>query len=251
MSAAIIIPARFASTRLPGKMLLSETGKPLLQHSWEQAMKVRNAARVLIATDDQRIADAAKAFGGQAVMTASHHATGSNRIAEAAATISDSIIVNLQGDEPDIDPAQVEKLIDHQAKSTAAASTLACSFPPGAKTGSGSPADPNCVKVALTPLSGSEAYRALYFSRAPIPGGNSSTAPNFLHIGVYAYSRDSLIDFANADRTDLEKAENLEQLRILERGGSIDVLLTQNANPGIDTRADYDAFVARIKSSGL
>jgi len=254
--AAIIIPARYASTRLPGKPLLSETGKPIIQHTYEQAMKCRRASSVIVATDDQRIFDVVSSFGGRAVMTSRDHATGSERIAEAAADLDAEIIVNLQGDEPEIDPDHLDFLISIQKECSVFASTLACPFSPQATAGPGSPDDCDAVKVILSQakdrnIKVTGAHYAKYFTRNicahPRDGQGRICAPDkyFLHIGVYAYSRASLIAFAAAPKGALEQPAQLEQLRILEMGEKIAVGVVAASVPGIDTAEDYARFVAR------
>ncbi|WP_375202301.1 3-deoxy-manno-octulosonate cytidylyltransferase [Hyphococcus sp.] len=252
MKAAIVIPARYASTRLPGKPLLAETGKPLIQHVYENALKVREAACVIVATDDARIFDAVTGFGGKAVMTSDAHETGSARIAEAAETIDADIIVNIQGDEPEIEPHHIDELINLQATSGAFASTLACPFPSDATAGPGSPEDPSAVKALLGAALDENARWARFFTRHqavwPRDADGRITRPEryYLHIGVYAFSKASLMAFAAAPAGALEKGERLEQLRILERGEKIAVGLIPRASPGIDTPEDYEAFVARV-----
>lgn len=251
MKAAIIIPARYASTRLPGKPLLAETGKPLIQHVYEQAASVKRAAAVIVATDDARIADAVKAFGGQVVVTSSDHETGTARVAEAAAHVDADIIVNLQGDEPEIDPQDIDALISIQTRAQSFASTLACRFPETATYGTGSPDDPSAVKVIMGDGLGEGVWRARYFTRrlCPFPRRNSGAIKEpqryYLHIGVYAFSKASLSTFAAAPSGALEASEQLEQLRILEMGEAIAVGEIKVAAPGIDTPEDYAAFVRR------
>ncbi|MFC2950598.1 3-deoxy-manno-octulosonate cytidylyltransferase [Marinicaulis aureus] len=252
MKAAIIIPARYASTRLPGKPLLTRTGKPLIQHVYENALQVKKAASVIVATDDNRIFDAVTGFGGKAVMTSTAHETGSARIAEAASAINADIIVNIQGDEPEIEPHHIERLIALQQTAGAFASTLACPFPADATAGPGSPEDPSAVKAILGAVISDDAYWARYFTRhqAVWPrdamGRIERPQDYYLHIGVYAFSKASLMDFAAAPQGALEKIERLEQLRILERGGKIAIGLIPHAAPGIDTPEDYEAFVRRV-----
>ena len=258
MKTAIIIPARYGSTRLEGKPLLRESGKPLIQHVYEQAQKSKSADLVAVATDDQRIADAVRGFGGEAVMTRADHESGSSRVAEAAEHLDADIIVNLQGDEPEIDPGDLDLLIDLKARDRSFAATLACRFPGAANSGAGAPSDPSAVKVILgAALSGLEtkavqnAYRAVYFTRSlypfPIDEDGAVIDPTryFLHVGVYAFSKESLKRFAAASQGVLEKIERLEQLRILEMGEGIAVGIVNAASPGIDTREDYDAFLKR------
>lgn len=252
MKAAIVIPARFASTRLPGKPLLKETGKPLIVHVYEQAVKARRASVVVVATDDARIADAVRAAGGEAMMTAPGHETGTSRVAEAAARLDAEIVVNLQGDEPEIEPDDLDALIEIQAEGRSFASTLACRFPETAGSGAGSPDDPSTVKVILGGALGSNARRAQCFARnlCPYPRTADGRVENpqryYLHVGVYAFSKASLAAFAAAPQRALEKSERLEQLRILEMGEAIAVGEVDAAPPGIDTPEDYAAFVERF-----
>ncbi len=251
MSAAIIIPARYASTRLPGKPLLSETGKPLIQYAYEQAMKAKRASQVVVATDDARIKAVVEGFGGAAMMTRGDHDTGSARAAEAAGALDADIIVNLQGDEPEIDPAHIDRVIDLVAKHNAFAATLVCAFPPEARAGHGSPDDPSAVKAILGKRLEDDAFEVWYFTRhiCPYPrlpdGAISHPEQYYLHLGIYAFARENLLTFAQTPPGVLERAEKLEQLRILEAGGRIVAGLVSTATPGIDTRGDYDAFVRR------
>ncbi len=249
MTAVIVIPARYASTRLPGKMLLETGGKPLIQHTYERARQVKSAARVIIATDDERIKAAVKAFGGETTTTDPAHSSGSARAAEAARGFSADIIVNLQGDEPEIDPASIDRLIALQDAQKPFASTLACPFPPGAR-----PEDPSAVKAVLGRKLGAEdAYEALYFTRALAPyprdaKGAADPAQFHLHIGVYAFRADALQAFARAPESRLEKIERLEQLRIFEMGERLLALVVDAAAPGIDTPEDFEAFRRRMEN---
>lgn len=251
MKTAIIIPARYGSTRLPGKPLLDQTGKPLIQHVYEQARRVKNADQVVVATDNKRIFDCVAGFGGGVVMTSDEHETGSGRVAEAAQSLDAEIIVNLQGDEPEIDPVYIERLIHLHTNSKAFASTLACRFPSNAVSGAGSPDDTAAVKAILGDAISEKTYWARYFTRYffPVPrdsfGAIKTPSDYFLHVGVYAFSKESLMAFASAPMGALEKVERLEQLRILEMGEAIAIAEIPAAAPGIDTPADYDAFVMR------
>lgn len=256
MRALIVIPARLGSTRLPNKPLLAETGRPMIQHAYEAAARVRDAS-VLVATDDERIARAVRGFGGEAVVTDPGHQTGSARVAEAAAGTDARIVVNLQGDEPEVEPDAIETLIDLHERATRAAppafarpafarpafvSTLVSAFGRDAD-----PADPNAVKAVLSAPDEAGVRSALWFSRAriPHPRAEGEGAAPLLHVGLYAYSPESLAAFAAMDQTPLERAEGLEQLRVLENGHRIAAAIVPPAAPGVDTRADYDAFVAR------
>lgn len=240
----IIIPARYASTRLPAKPLLAETGKPLIQYTVEQAQKVTDA-EVLVATDDERILHAVHDFGGQAIMTDPNHPSGSDRVAEAAFGRDCEVVVNVQGDEPEIEPDAIELLIDTHARSQksecpAFASTLVCPFPD-----STDPSDPDTVKAVLSAPDDAGVRSALYFSRSLVPFPRTPAAQPFLHLGLYAFSPETVQAFPTLPPTPLEKTEHLEQLRILEHGHRIACGIVDRAAPGIDTPEDYAAFVAR------
>ena len=240
MKTAIVIPSRYGATRLPAKPLLRETGKYMVQHVYEQACKAK-ADSVVVATDDQRIFDAVKSFGGQAVMTRPDHATGTDRIAEVARGLKADIIVNLQGDEPMMDPAGIDLLPElFKRDPEASVATVAAPI-----TSLADYQDPACVKVVCDSRG-----RALYFSRSPIPHvreGQPDFArkpPLFLqHLGLYAYRREFLLKFAELTPTPLEDYERLEQLRVLAAGKIITVGLVKHACRGIDTPADYQRFV--------
>lgn len=245
MKAAIVIPARYASTRLPGKMLLEAAGKPLVQHTYEQAAKARLAQSVIVATDDERIAKAVRGFGGEAVMTDPAHTSGSARAAEAARALDADIIVNVQGDEPEIDPAHIDRLIALQSAHAPFCSTLVCPFPESAR-----PDDPSRVKAVLgrrLEAGDSDAFEALYFTRAPAPFPREGGGEFHLHLGVYAFRADSLQAFAAAPEGRLEKIERLEQLRILEMGGRILAARVASAAPGVDEPEHFAAFKARAE----
>jgi 3-deoxy-manno-octulosonate cytidylyltransferase (CMP-KDO synthetase) len=244
----VVIPARFASTRLPHKMLLGDTGKPLLQYTYEAAVAARRPDAVIIATDHSEIAAAAVAFGADVVMTSPDCASGTDRVAAAARQLPDArIIVNVQGDEPEISPAAIDRVIELLDENPAAGmATLATPIRDKDKL-----TNPACVKVVCD-----EAGRALYFSRSQIPfiRDPDETLPFnepphfFQHLGLYAYRRDELLRFAALPPSSLELAEKLEQLRLLQTGGTIVVDMVEHASSGIDTPADYAAFVARRKA---
>ena len=242
-TAAVIIPARFASTRFPAKIIASETGKPLVQHVVEQVRRCRLVSRILVAIDDSRIADALSRFGTHCVMTSAAHPSGTDRIAEVASKLSDDIVVNVQGDEPEIEPEIIDSLIERLQNSDDDMATAATPFPAGAD-----PGDPNLVKV-ITAIDG----RAIYFSRSVIPFARDKAGgalpAYYLHLGIYAYRRGFLLDFAKWKPTPLESAEKLEQLRALEHGRSIFVLKTSRAAHGIDTPEQYANFVERYLRS--
>lgn len=241
MSVAIIIPARLNSTRLARKLLLDLCGKSVLQRTYEQACKSSLADKVVIATDSTDIADTAEKFGARAIMTRDDHQSGSDRIAEAAAAVDAEIIINIQGDEPEIEPAHIDALIDAHARSRAFAATLATPFPPEID-----PAYPAAVKAVLgAPIDANDSlYWAKDFSRiAPAGVGRDDL---HLHLGAYAYSRDALMRFVSAPRGRREVAESLEQLRILEMGETIAVRRVGKAMRGIDTEQDLAAARARL-----
>ncbi len=245
MDVVAIIPARYGSTRFPGKPLARETGKYLIQHVVEQVRQARGIRRCLVATDDARIEAAVREFGGQAVMTRPDHPSGTDRIAEVVRRLDgaeDDIILNVQGDEPEIEPATLDKLAARLAGEGAdcPTATLACPFPSDAD-----PRDSNCVKVVVN-----RAGRALYFSRALIPyprdgDGGGARDRWRLHLGVYAYRRGFLLKLAGWEPGVLEQIEKLEQLRVLERGYAMAVEVVEHAAVGIDTPQDYEQFVAR------
>lgn len=223
-----VIPARYASTRLPGKPLLKDTGKYLIQHVYESA--ARAIPRVIVATDDSRIFDAVRSFGGEAMMTSPSHSNGTSRIAEVAAKIDADLVINVQGDEPELEPHVLETLVD--ATRGAEMATLATPF-----------ADPNeadlpqRVKVVVD-----RQGFALYFSRSRIP----SAGETLLHLGLYGFQKPFLLRFATLGPTPLEQAERLEQLRALEHGVRIKVgIVRWRSFGGIDTPEDYRAFLER------
>jgi len=227
-----ILPARWGSSRFPGKPLHVIAGKPLIQHVWERCKECSKLDEILVATDDMRIFEAVEAFGGKAVMTSPDHPTGTDRIAEAVRAIPAAThIVNIQGDEPLIDPALIDELAatmiaDPSLDMATAANPLDPADP--------AVSDPNVVKV-VTALDG----RALYFSRSPLPFFRNPVAglPVFRHKGIYAYTRAFLDKFVTWPPSPLETAESLEQLRALENGASIKVIPTHDTSPGVDTPA--------------
>ncbi len=225
-----VLPARWGSTRFPGKPLHLIAGKPLIQHVWERCKGCTRLDEILVATDDERILQAVENFGGRAVMTSPDHSTGTDRIAEAARAVPQAThIINIQGDEPLIDPALIDELAaamtaDPLLDMATAANPLDPADP--------AVNDPNVVKVVIA-LDG----RALYFSRSPLPFYRNAVAglPVLRHKGIYAYRRDFLETFVTWPPTPLETAESLEQLRALENGASILVIETRDASPGVDT----------------
>jgi len=238
---AAIIPARYASTRLPAKPLLKETGKYLIQHVYEQVSRAEKLDRVLVATDDERIAAAVREFGGEAVMTAKEHPSGTDRVAEAAGGLDARIIINVQGDEPDIDPALLDGLVEVMTARGSETATAAVPFRDEASL-----ASPHVVKVVV----GADG-QALYFSRAPIPHGGGKDCEPLKHIGVYAYRREALLKLAALDPVPPERAERLEQLRVLYHGMAMHVIIWHKDHLGIDTREEYEAFVKRYEKGRM
>ncbi|MEP4076496.1 3-deoxy-manno-octulosonate cytidylyltransferase [Haloferula sp.] len=238
-----ILPARWGSSRFPGKPLHLIAGKPLIQHVWERCAKCSRLDDLLIATDDERILAAADTFGARAVMTSSDHPTGTDRIAEAIASLPDTThVVNIQGDEPLIDPELIDELAATMASEPELdMATAANPLDPTDPVVS----DPNVVKVA-TALDG----RALYFSRSPLPFFRNPVdeLPVLRHKGIYAYRRSFLERFVTWPPSPLEQAESLEQLRALENGASIKVLTTSDTSPGVDT-PEQAREVERLLSS--
>ena len=246
LNSAVIIPARYDSKRIPGKMLLDRTGKPLIQHVYEAAQNARKPSRIIVATDDKRIMDTVTGFGGTCVMTRADHESGSDRVAEAAAMIDCDIVLNLQGDEPLMEGEVIDCVIGALEKDPSSqVSTAAVPFASSEEVLS-----PSAVKV----VTDNRGY-ALYFSRSPIPcirdGDAAPVDVSRLHLGIYAFRRDFLIQFTRMPPSPLEQLEKLEQLRILENGYRIKVVSTQSNSFGIDTLADYKRFARVLKESSL
>jgi 3-deoxy-manno-octulosonate cytidylyltransferase (CMP-KDO synthetase) len=270
-----VIPARYGSTRFAGKVLAKDTGKYLIQHTYERACLAKLPEKVIIAADDEKVAAAARTFGAECVMTSPEHQSGTDRIAEAVADIDVQIVVNLQADEPEIDPANIdylaELLINNPDYPMA---TLAANFQSSQQV-----ADPNIVKVVISScvmrrascekkmdsrLRGNDNTqyairntqygigRAIYFSRAPIPydrekSGVGDVKQYLRHIGIYAYRKDFLLKITALPQTPLEKIEKLEQLRAIENGFDILVGKVKHTCDGIDTPEQYAEFVKRYK----
>jgi 3-deoxy-manno-octulosonate cytidylyltransferase (CMP-KDO synthetase) len=250
MQVYAIIPARFHSTRLPRKLILAETGKPLIQYAWENARKATSLAGVRIAVDAPEIADVVARFGGDAMMTG-EHPSGTDRIAEVVRRElpEADLIINLQGDEPELDPTAIDLLVAEMARHpTAEMGTLAT---PIRKLETLQAA--SCVKVVVAADG-----RALYFSRSPIPHVRdvdpatlvgTARSPWLLHVGIYAYRRDFLLSLTERPVSRLESLEKLEQLRALEAGARIQVAVVEHHSVGIDTPEDYARFKERQLSA--
>jgi 3-deoxy-manno-octulosonate cytidylyltransferase (CMP-KDO synthetase) len=244
-----IIPARYDSVRLPGKALLEIAGKPMICWVIERALAARNVARAIVATDDERILEAVKSAGYEAVMTRADHASGSDRIAEVAASLADAdIIVNVQGDEPLISPLTIERAVEALIGDQDAG--MATTWEP--MESAGDVVNPDLVKIVVD-----EHERAIYFSRSPVPyprdavraHGSIEAAileePALLtsfrkHTGLYVYRRDVLFAFAKWPRSELERVESLEQLRALEHGVKIQAIKASTSSIGVDTIEDLE-----------
>ncbi len=248
MSVSVVIPARYASTRFPGKPLADLCGKPMIQWVYERSSSCELVDRVIVATDDDRIAEAVRTFGGEVAMTRADHATGTDRLAEVAEHLVDDLIVNVQGDEPLIDPAMIEAAIapmlaDKAIPMGTLKTPLTCLEEYN---------NPNVVKV-VTDLNGF----ALYFSRAAIPFPRDfagqldhrwSELATAKHVGLYVYRRDFLLQYPKLPATPLESQECLEQLRALEHGYRIKVAVTDLVGQGVDTPEDLEKVKGLIVS---
>jgi 3-deoxy-manno-octulosonate cytidylyltransferase (CMP-KDO synthetase) len=244
--AVVIIPARWDSTRFPGKPLYEIAGKPLLRHVWERCCRARKIDATIIATDDMRIAEAAFAWGAEVALTSAKHQSGTDRVAEVAKRSKNfSIIVNVQGDEPLVDPRLVDRFVETLRTNRDVGIVTAAHLFSDARDA----LSPHQVKVVID-----RAGNALYFSRAPIPtsrnleGGRSF----FLrHQGIYGFRRTTLLQFVRWKPTPLERCESLEQLRALENGVRVHVLVTKHGSPGVDTPADAQAVAALLRGYNL
>lgn len=232
-----IIPARYNSSRLPGKPLIMINGKTMIQHVWERSSKSKLIKKLIVATDDKRIFNAVKEFGGKAVMTSKKHCSGTDRIGEAAKKLRCKIIVNIQGDEPFIDPRNIDKAIKpllHDKKLNV--STLCYEITNPDEIG-----NPNIVKTVFDAN-----YDALYFSRYPLPYNRDGSMKirYYKHIGLYVYRRDYLLKLIRMKCSPLEEAEKLEQLRILENGDKIRLVMTNIDSHSVDTEEDLQRLQA-------
>ena len=242
MKIIVVIPARYGSSRFAGKVLAKETGKYLVQHTYERAVCAKSIDQVLIATDDQRVMDACAEFGGICVITSVEHQSGTDRIAEAVSDMDVDVIVNLQADEPEIDPHYIDRvaglLVDN---SDAGMATLLAPFKSVDDV-----VNPNIVKC-ITERDG----KAIYFSRSAIPydratGGAGDIGNYKRHLGIYAYRKRFLMDYTAMEPSFLERTEKLEQLRAIENGHTILTAMVEKAWDGIDTQEQYQAFVKRV-----
>ena len=234
----VVIPARYGATRLPGKPLVSLAGQPMIQRVYQRAKLAKTASRVIVATDDERIRTAVESFGGEARMTRSDHRTGTERVAEVAAHVEGDVFVNVQGDEPLLDPAAVDtavKALLEEPRADVATVATVIKTP-------GDIMDPNVVKTVLD-----FDDNALYFSRAPIPWVRDTASPiqvrHMKHLGLYVFQRDSLLDYPTLPQGELERIEQLEQLRWLENGVKIRVAEVEHDAVSVDVPED----VARVE----
>ena len=234
-----IIPARWNSTRFPGKPLHLVAGKPLLQRVWERCRRAKNLDSLIIATDDMRIARAAFDWGAEVSLTSARHRSGTDRVAEVARKAKEfAHVINIQGDEPLVDPRLIDKLVERlRSNRKVEMVTAAHPFENPAEASS-----PHQVKVAID-LSGG----ALYFSRAAIPFLRQRSRENYLrHQGIYGFRREALLQFVKWKPTALERAESLEQLRALENGVKVHVLISAKGSPGVDTPEDANALERKL-----
>ncbi len=239
MRAVGVIPARYASSRFPGKPLADLRGRPLVQHVYERARRSKTLARVVVATDDLRIRDAVVAFGGEVQLTGLHHPSGTDRVAEVAASLSCEIVVNIQGDEPLIEPPMIDEAVSpFFVESDLIMGTVCRRLEKEEEWQS-----PHVVKVVRD-----RRGFALYFSRTPIPYARVQGRHSYYkHIGLYVYRREFLLTLASLAPTPLEETEQLEQLRALEYGYAIKVVETKYDSIGVDTPEDLER-IARIEA---
>lgn len=240
----VVIPARHASVRFPGKPLVSIAGRPMIQHVYERAVKANRASRTVIATDDDRIVEAAKGFGADAILTRNDHRTGTDRVAEVAAHIPAEIYVDVQGDEPLVGPDTIDAVSTTMLED----SEIAIATPVVAITNKNDIIDPNVVKVVLD-FDGN----ALYFSRAPIPWVRDTAghvmAKHWKHIGIYAFRRSALLEFPTLPPGELEHIEQLEQLRWLENGFRIRAVETDYEGVSVDVPEDVERVEKIIRET--
>ncbi len=245
MKNVVIIPARYDSTRFHGKVLAKETGKYLVQHTYERVSEASKVGGVYVATDSEAVLEACSQFGANCIMTGDYHKSGTDRIAEAATEIDADIIINVQADEPEINPSDIDTLaeiLENNGDEVMATLVTAISDPKWLT-------NPNVVKTVLDCRN-----RAIYFSRSPIPYNRDKACGEvslaYRHLGLYAYRKDFLLKITKMPQTPLERCESLEQLRVIENGYSIVAAQVEASPEGIDTQSQYEAFVERISRLG-
>ncbi|MBS1257109.1 MAG: 3-deoxy-manno-octulosonate cytidylyltransferase [Candidatus Scalindua arabica] len=259
-----IIPARYASTRLPGKLIKNEakeyTGKYLIEHVYENVMNAKNIHEVIVSTDDERISEVVKQFGGCVKMTSTKHKSGTDRIAEVASNLDADFVVNIQGDEPDVKGSMIDDLVESMYTEKEA---VVCTFANEIRSMEEF-TDPNAVKVVID----KDNY-AMYFSRATIPyirdknsnpefsisektsdgysTGNKTSFPFLKHLGIYMYRKDFLLRFSSLAIPEIEEVEKLEQLRVLSNGYKVKVVVTPHTCEGVDTPEDFERFLRKYR----
>ncbi len=246
MKVSVVIPARYGSTRFPAKLLAPLRGKPVLWHTWEAVKTMKLANELIVAVDDERLYSAVESWGGKAVMTSPRHNSGLERIASLVNLLQGEIILNVQGDEPLIDPMLLDTIVSQAKHSQAAILTAVCPLRSIEEV-----LNSNIVKTVLT-----HKNQALYFSRSPIPYVRDHEVQEWLkhasfygHIGVYCYKRAVLESFATISPSSLEEAEKLEQLRFLEHGYTIEAILTDKRPQGVDTLEDLQRLEQALSES--
>lgn len=241
MDAIGIIPARYGSTRFEGKLLADLCGKPVIQHTWENAKKSKSIEDLIIATDDKRIYNSVKGFGAKAIYTSKAHRSGSDRLTEVVSTIDTKVVVNIQADEPFIHSTMIDDVVGPLLKDKSIHMATLCHKIKDEHD----LLDPNVVKVVMD-----RKGFALYFSRAPIPYTSrfeTGAISHYKHIGLYAYTKDFLFTFKSLPQSKLEKIERLEQLRVIENGYRVKVIETRFDTIGIDTPEDLQKAIELIK----
>lgn len=233
-----VIPARFGSTRFPGKPLAKINGKPMIQHVYERAQCSKKLNKLLVATDNELIKDMVESFGGDVIMTSIHHESGSSRLVEVAEKVNGDLFVNIQGDEPLINPKLIDNIVKMGKNSPESVVTAKMKI-----TDNNTIQDPNVVKVITD-----QSDNAIYFSRFPIPFNRSNANINYYkHIGIYCYPKFLLKQYMNLNESVLEKAEKLEQLRFLDNGYSIKVIETTFNSIGVDVIGDIHKIEMMMK----
>jgi 3-deoxy-manno-octulosonate cytidylyltransferase (CMP-KDO synthetase) len=244
LKSIVVIPARYDSSRFCGKVLACDTGKFLVQHTYERVLCAKTVSKVLVAVDSEKVFNACASFGADCVMTSNRHKSGTDRIAEAVKDIDADIVINVQADEPEIDPDCIDTLYRLlESRPDASMATLVTPIK--------NPAWINDVNVVKTILDINR--YAIYFSRLPIPYNRDKKAPEqslmYRHLGIYAYRKDFLMEITALAQTPLEKCESLEQLRALENGYKIITSVVEHYAEGIDTEEQYKTFVERYKQN--